>query len=136
MSFIDETLLARLPTIYLWVMKLNDYETIEWNFALRVCVFHPGFNVLETTLWNYPLRLALYCSDLEVTLSLITVALLQIHKISATCIFFELVYQSKLSTPWQCGIGRQRATTIYFVDFASFVFKLRTTCSLASLGSI
>ena len=51
--------------IYLWVMKLNVYETMEWNFVLRVGVsskFHfilCHMAVLEIMPWNYPLRLAL-----------------------------------------------------------------------------
>jgi len=128
-----------LSTITNYISMSHEIKWL-WNYRMKLCTERVGvssrFQCLGNNPWNYPLRLALYCSDSEATLTLISVALLQIHKISATCIFFELVHQSKLSTPWQCGIGRQRATTIYFVDFASFVFKLRTTCSLASLGSI
>jgi hypothetical protein len=48
----------------LWVIELNVYETMEWNFPLRVGVlseFHfilYDMAVLETTKWNFPLRLA------------------------------------------------------------------------------
>lgn len=40
----DETFLERIPTLY-WVLDLNAYETLEWNFALRVKGL--GFRVLE-----------------------------------------------------------------------------------------
>ena len=49
----------------LWVMELNTYETLEWNFVLREGVSSKflfilyDMVVLETTLWNNPLILAL-----------------------------------------------------------------------------
>jgi hypothetical protein len=48
-----------------WVIELNVYETIEWNFPLRVGLsskfyfFLYDMAVLEITKWNSPLRLAL-----------------------------------------------------------------------------
>jgi hypothetical protein len=71
----DETLLAWLSS--LWVMKLNAYETLKWNFALSVGVSSEFYfivydmAVLETTTWNYPLRLPLCDSLLNTNKTLI-----------------------------------------------------------------
>jgi hypothetical protein len=53
----------------LWIMKLNAYETIEWNFVLRESVsskFHFILYVLKITPWNYPLRLMFVCGQLRI----------------------------------------------------------------------
>jgi hypothetical protein len=54
-----------MTTNSLWVIELDVYETIEWNFALRVGVSSKFYFILydmaafETKQWKSPLRLAL-----------------------------------------------------------------------------
>ena len=53
-------------TSFTWVMKLNVYETIQQNYALRMDVssmFHfrlCDVTVFKTTPWNFPLRNILF----------------------------------------------------------------------------